>query len=143
MAQIDWLLPQMFDVPRTGAALSGPGGPWIGEAHRTEPSSEDFVMLGDCNLLPDSREYIRIVGEVDYYEGAHIVADHLVDTWVQTGHPRDEGGTWFEPGNASQSIGRLDYGFVSASLAAKVQSAWIDDEAIGSDHQPTWFELDL
>ncbi len=143
MAQIDWLLPQMFDVPRTGAALSGPGGPWIGEAHRKEPSSEDFVMLGDCNLLPDSREYIRIVGEVDYYEGAHIVADHLVDTWVQTGHPRDEGGTWFEPGNASQSIGRLDYGFVSASLAAKVQSAWIDDEAIGSDHQPTWFELDL
>ncbi len=42
-----------------------------------------------------------------------------------------------------RGIGRLDYGFVSAGLAAQVKSAWIDDEAPGSDHQPAWFELAL
>ena len=38
---------------------------------------------------------------------------------------------------------RLDYGFVSPDLAAKVVSAHIDQENPASDHQPYWFELDL
>lgn len=143
MAQIDFLLPKMLDVPQSGAVISGPGRLWNGEATREAPISEDFVVLGDCNLKPDSSEYRRIVGEPDYYEGLHIVAQHLVDTWVQAGNPRDEGVTCYDEKNDFQSIGRLDYGFVSAGLAAKVKSAWIDDEALGSDHQPTWFELAL
>ena len=143
MAQLDFLLPRILDVPRDGGAISGPDGLWNGEILQTVPLSEDFVVLGDCNLKPDSSEYRRIVGEPDYYEGLHIVAEHLVDTWVQAGHPRDEGVTCYDEQDVSQSIGRLDYGFVSAGLAAMVKSAWIDDEAFGSDHQPTWFELAL
>ena len=143
MAQIDFLLPQMLDVPRTGGAISGPEGLWNGEKARGVPLSEDFVVLGDCNFKPDSPEYRRIVGEPDYHEGLHIYAHHLVDTWVQVGHPRDEGVTCYDGNNSYQSLGRLDYGFVSAGLAANVKSAWIDDEAPGSDHQPTWFELAL
>ena len=141
MAQLDFLLPQMLDVPREGGAISGPKGLWNGEKVGGLHLSEDFVVLGDFNLNPDSPEYRRIVGEPDYYEGLHIVARHLVDTWVQAGHARDEGITCYDEKNVSQAIGRLDYGFVSAGLAAKVQNAWIDDEALGSDHQPTWFEL--
>ena len=143
MAEIDFLLPKMLDVPREGGAISGPEGLWNGEAVRAVPLSEDFVVLGDCNLKPDSAEYRRIVGEPDYHEGLHIVGKHIVDTWVQAGHPRDEGVTCYDENNIAQGIGRLDYGFVSAGLAAKVESAWIDDEAPGSDHQPTWFELAL
>ena len=143
MAQIDFLLPMALDVPRNGGALSGPGGLYNGEAVPVVPMSEDFVVMGDCNLKPDSPEYERIVGEPDHYEGMHVVAGHLVDTWVQAGHPRDEGVTCYEEADSSTSIGRLDYGFVSAGLAGKVKSAWIDEAASGSDHQPTWFELAL
>ena len=143
MAQIDFLLPKMLDVPREGGAISGPEGQWNGEEVRDLPLPEDIVVLGDCNLKPDSPEYRRIVGEPDYYEGLPIVAQHLVDTWVQVGHPPDEGVTCYDETNNFQGIGRLDYGFVSAGLASKVKSAWIDDEALGSDHQPTWFELAL
>ena len=143
MAQLDFLLPKMLEVPRDGGAISGPDGLWNGEVVQTVPLSDDFVVLGDCNLKPDSLEYHRIVGEPDYYEGQHIVATHLVDTWVQAGHPGDEGVTCYEEEDSSRSIGRLDYGFVSAGLAVNVSGAWIDDEALGSDHQPTWFELAL
>lgn len=143
IAQIDYLLPQMLDAPLNGGAISGPEELWNGELVRGAPLSEDFVVLGDCNLKPDSPEYRRVVGEPDYYEGLHIVRQHLVDAWVQAGHPRDEGVTCFDEKDISKSIGRLDYGFVSAGLAAKVKSAWIDDEASGSDHQPAWFELDI
>ena len=141
MAQLDFLLPKMLDVPREGGTISGPEGLWNGERVRGVSLSEDFVVLGDCNLKPDSPEYRRIVGEPDYLEGLHIIAQHLVDTWVQAGHPRDEEVTCYEENNVSEAIGRLDYGFVSAGLAGMVQGAWIDDGALGSDHQPTWFEL--
>jgi len=93
--------------------------------------------------MPDSAEYRRIVGETDYYEGLHIVARHLVDAWVQAGHSRDDGVTWYDDRDNSRGVGRLDYGFVSAGLATKVSRAWIDDEALGSDHQPAWFELSI
>lgn len=141
MAQIDFLLPKLLDVPREGGAVSGTEHPWpeVWEV----PLSEDFVVLGDCNLTPDSPEYNRIVGDPDYYYGSRIVAQHLVDTWVQAGHPQDEGVTWYDETKNFESGLRLDYGFVSAGLAAKVKNAWIDDEAPGSDHQPTWFELVL
>ncbi len=142
MAQIDFLLPKLFEMPREGGVISGAERPSWPE-FREVVLSEEFVVLGDCNLTPDSPEYSRIVGEPDFYYGSRIVAQHLVDTWVQTGHPQDEGVTWYDESKDFQSGLRLDYGFVSAGLAEKVKSAWIDDETLGSDHQPTWFELAL
>ena len=38
---------------------------------------------------------------------------------------------------------RLDYAFVSAGLADRIRDARIDNEAVGSDHQPVWVEIDL
>ena len=144
MAQIDFLLPKLFDVPREGGTLTGSASEWNGEEVQEVPMREDFVVLGDCNLVPDSPEYSRIVGEPDCVSGSRIVANHLVDAWVQAGHPRDEGVTAYgEDEDDNFQPCRLDYGFVSAGLAAKVRCAWIDDEAHGSDHQPTWFELAL
>lgn len=142
IAQLDFLLPKLFDTPREGGAVSGAGQPLWPE-FREVPMSEDFVALGDCNLTPDSPEYTRIVGEPDYFYGPRIVSQHLVDTWVQAGHPQNEGVTWYDESKDFQSGLRLDYGFVNAGLAEKVKSAWIDDEALGSDHQPIWFELVL
>lgn len=139
MAQIDYLLPKLLQMPREGGAVSGAEGQW--PEIREVVLSEDFVVLGDYNLTPESREYSRIVGEPDYYYGSRIVAQHLVDMWVQAGNPLNEGVTWYDESKNFQSGLRLDYGFVSAGLSNKVKSAWIDDAAVGSDHQPTWFEL--
>ena len=140
LAQIDFLLPRLRAIPQEGGAMTGVA--WR-EALGEIPMSEDFVVMGDCNLTPDSPEYRRVVGEPDYYYGRRIVAQHLVDSWVQAGHAEDAGITWYDESDDFKSGLRLDYGFVSAGLAAKVRSARIDDEAPGADHQPYWFELDI
>ena len=139
LAQIDFLLSRLPDVPREGVNVSGGGWQGVSEV----PVSEDFMVLGDCNLTPDSREYARIVGEPDYFYAMRVASPHLVDTWVQAGHSREEGVTWHDEERAPGDGLRIDYGFVSAGLVANVTSAWIDDGAVGSDHQPVWFELDL
>lgn len=140
MAQIDFLLPRLLAIPQEGGALTG-GASREGMAET--PMSEDFVVTGDCNLTPDSPEYRRVVGEADYYYGRRIVTQHPVDTWVQAGHAAETGITWYDEGKNFESGLRLDYGFVSAGLAAKVTAARIDDDAPGADHQPYWFELDI
>ena len=143
IAQIDFMLSKLFDAPREGGSISGSEVSKIASELREVLVPVEFVVLGDCNLTPGSAEYTRIVGEADYYYGSRIVAQHLVDTWVQSGNPQDSGVTWFDMTENSNNELRLDYGFVSAGLASRVKRAWIDNEAIGSDHQPTWFELDL
>ena len=104
---------------------------------------ESCALLGDCNFTPQSREYTQVVGEADYYYGRAIVGHRLVDSWTQSGHGQDEGATWHDYEEKRGPALRLDYGFVSPDLAGKVQSARIDEDASGSDHQPYWFELDL
>jgi endonuclease/exonuclease/phosphatase family metal-dependent hydrolase len=141
MAQIDYLLPKLLNVPREGGAVSGAAHGWPEIKEMVVP--DDFVVMGDHNLTPESAEYTRIVGEPDYYYGRRIVANHLVDMWVQAGHAEDAGITWYDESDGFKSGLRLDYGFASAGLAQRVAGAWIDDEAVGSDHQPTWFELEL
>jgi endonuclease/exonuclease/phosphatase family metal-dependent hydrolase len=143
IAQIDFMLSKLFDAPREGGSISGSEVSKIASELREVLVPVEFVVLGDCNLTPGSAEYTRIVGKADYYYGSRIVAQHLVDTWVQSGNPQDSGVTWFDMTENSNNELRLDYGFVSAGLASRVKRAWIDNEAIGSDHQPTWFELDL
>ncbi len=140
IAQIDYLLPKLFDIVREGGALTGPV--WF-KGMTGVPMSEECVVMGDCNLVPGSPEYLRIVGEPDYFHGSRVEARHLVDSWTQAGNPADEGLTWYDETDNWQSGFRLDYGFVSAGLAAKLGAARIDTEAPGSDHQPYWFDLDL
>ena len=138
MMQLDFLLPKMLEVPVDGATVTG--GSWNTIPDVAIP--DDYVMLGDYNLPPTSAEYTRIVGEVDYFYGLRVTAKHLVDTWVRSGNARDDGVTWYNRANDWEPGTRIDYVFVSPGLAGKVKSAWIDDDAPGSDHQPVWAELD-
>lgn len=138
MAQIDFLLARILEIPREGGACTG--SPWTPGMEET-PMSEDFVLLGDGNFTPDSREYERIVGRPDYHYGHRIVAHHPVDTWTLAGHEGEAGLTWYDEARDWQHGLRLDYGFVSAGLAKRVTRAWVDGDAAGSDHQPYWFEL--
>ena len=140
IAQIDYLLDKLAAVPREGASWTGPM--W-GTNIEPPAVSEDFVVMGDCNLIPSSPEYHRVVGEADYFYGQVLVGHHWADSWVLTGHDESEGITWYDEDDGFKSGNRLDYGFVSPGLAAKVTAARIDDDTPGSDHQPYWFDLDL
>ncbi len=135
--EIEYLLPLMFGVPFNGASVTGIEWMGIGES----PAPTEFVLMGDFNLTPTSTEYPLIVGEADYYYGHTLTGDRLVDTWTAAGNSLDEGISWYD-GSRGFEVGlKLDYGFVTPGLASRVESAWIDDDAVGSDHQPTWFEL--
>ena len=136
-AQIRYLLPRLFAVPAEGASFTGPS--WLGDDQPVVPI--EFVVMGDFNLKPDSNEYSEIVGEPDYYYGESLAGDRLVDTWTLAGNPITDGITWYDEAKNFEWGIKLDYGFVSPGLASAVTSAWIDSEASGSDHQPTWFEL--
>lgn len=136
-AEIRCLLPALFAVPGEGASLSGPS--WLGHDRSVDPP--EFVVMGDFNLKPDSAEYVEIVGEPDYYYGRTLSGDRLADTWTLAGNEVTEGITRYDTSKDLAEGGKLDFGFVSPGLASRVTAAWIDDEAAGSDHQPTWFEL--
>jgi len=138
LAQLDYLLPRLLDVPREGGVCMSLKGD-----REDLPMPESCVVMGDCNFTPQSREYARVVGEADYYYGRSIVGHHLVDSWTHSGHGQDEGVTWYDDEEKKGPDLRLDYGFVSPDLAGRIRSARIDDDAPGSDHQPYWFELDL
>ncbi len=151
--QIEQLLAIVRTAPQEGTVVSGapPDGEWYeGEVGPKMPA--EAVLLGDFNLTPDSENYTQIVGPpVPHDRAANglgpaghprlIAADGFVDAWVAAGHGERDGVTVPEPrGNPTPC--RVDYGFVSAALAARVRRAWIDGDTPASDHQPAWFELD-
>ena len=81
-------------------------------------------------------EYDRIVGPASARYGRLNNLTGFVDAWVAAEHREDEGSTIPEGK-------RIDYCFVSASIAHRVRSSWIDADATGSDHYPLWTEIDL
>ena len=126
------------------------GGAWTGDPDAlTEewrlgdppPSPQEAVILGDCNFAPDSIEYDLMVGPRDRFKGRAGVLGGFKDAWTTAGHVEDDGYTWATPDDSDRV--RIDHCFVSAPLAQRVKSAWIDNLAQGSDHYPLWVELDL
>ena len=138
-------MPQVEALLSIHARAPSEGGAWCGghpdpEAGWTEgempPMPSDAILMGDFNFEWNAPEYDRIVGPLSPGYGRLNGLASFVDAWVAAGHCEDEGAT----------IGagkRIDFCFVSASLAARVRSCRIDAEASGSDHQPLWVEMDL
>ena len=138
-------LPQVEALLAIHARAPSEGGAWCGghpepEEGWTEgempPMPANAILLGDFNFEYDSLEYERIVGPMSAKYGRLNRVTGFVDAWVATGHREDEGATI----PAGQ---RIDYCFVSASLAHRVRSSRVDANAIGSDHQPLWVDIDL
>ncbi len=139
--QLDYLLPKLFAVPGEGGVISG----MPTDERRLPDPQQDFVVLGDFNLAPDSAEYRRIVGEPDYFYGPVVTEGHLVDSWCASGHGADEGVTWrdCDSETAPPAELRLDYAFVSPNLAGRVLATRIDNSTEASDHYPFWMDLDF
>ena len=137
-------LPQvraLLDIHRNASAQ---GGAWSGghpdpSTGWTEgdmpPMPSDALLMGDFNFEPKDEEYTRLTGPWSQQHGRVTPLDGFVDSWAAAGHDEREGITCDGK--------RLDYIFVSSSMADRIQSARIDSGARGSDHQPYWCELRL
>lgn len=139
-------LPQVDAVLEIHRRAASEGGAWCGghpdpDAGWTEgdmpPMPREAVLTGDFNFDWRAPEYDRIVGPLSPRHGRLNNTDGFVDAWVAAGHAEDDGRTLHD------SARRIDYCFVSATLASQVRSCRIDNDARGSDHCPVWTELDL
>lgn len=139
--QIETILDVHRRAPIEGGAWCGtPGDEWTeGQAPPAMP--REAVLMGDFNMFASSPLYDRIVGPVSPGRGRMNNPEGFVDAWVAAGHAEHAGATCFSEGPSKGR--RIDYCFVSAALAGGIRSAWIDEKADGSDHQPIWTEIDL
>lgn len=104
----------------------------------------DTVLLGDFNMTPEGSDYCMVVGEHDVATGRGLHADGFADSWnFANKRVDDDGHTWWpDPPNRTPGVPlRLDYCFVSPSLAHNIDHAWVDESANGSDHKPYWVEV--
>jgi endonuclease/exonuclease/phosphatase family metal-dependent hydrolase len=138
-------MPQVEALLAVHARAPSEGGAWCGghpdpTAGWTEgempPMPTEAILMGDFNFEWDGPEYNRIVGPASERYGRLNRLTGFVDAWVAVGHREDEGAT-IPTGK------RIDFCFVSASLAGRIKTCRIDGEATGSDHQPLWTEIDL
>ncbi len=138
LLQLDALLAILARAPRDGGAWSGDpeahGGGWsCGEA--PPPMPERVVLMGDFNAEPDSEVYARLT---------RPEAGGLVDAWAAAGNEASGVITWSPyPGAVTDREMRLDHCFLSPELDGRVRRAWVDRQALGSDHYPIWVEIDL
>ena len=90
-------------------------------------------------MEPDSGEYERFVGPMSRYGGRITNPEGFVDAWVEAGNAVDAEPT----AEVNDRPVRLDYCFVSAGLKDRIRAVRVDRDAVGSDHQPVWTEIDL
>jgi len=138
LPQVDALLDIHARAPGEGGAWCGghpdPAAGWTQGEMPSMPA--EAILLGDFNFTCDSSEYERIAGPRSARYGRLNRLTGFVDAWVAaTGS--EEGGPTIGDGR------RIDFCFVSASLAGNVRAARVDAAAQGSDHQPLWVDLDF
>ena len=144
LLQLDWLFAILRRAVEDGGAWSGEhhvhGKDWsCGEA--PPPIPEACVLMGDFNAEPDSEEYRRLT-QTGAESAAADATDRLTDAWAAAGKGPDDVFTWTPyPGAVPNREMRLDYCFVTGNLGARVTRAWVDHEALGSDHYPCWFDI--
>lgn len=132
--QVTRLLQVHHQARTEGGVLSGEIWSDWASARLAPPATEHAMLLGDFNAEPDSREYAMIVAT----PSDENPLGGFVDAWRIAGDDANGGITDPSDGGA-----RIDYMFVTMTLAGRVRRAHVDQNAIGSDHQPLWVEIDL
>ncbi|WP_117194564.1 endonuclease/exonuclease/phosphatase family protein [Rhizobium terrae] len=138
LEQILYLKARALNFVAEGGALTGGAE----QGFPDPPQPADFLIMGDFNMEPESGEYVAMVGQRDRLYGRALRANQPVDAleWLKVRTP--ETYTWAEPPGERQMKMHLDHCFVSSGLAPRLKSAWVDNEALGSDHFPLWVELE-
>ncbi|MCZ8177916.1 MAG: endonuclease/exonuclease/phosphatase family protein [Rhizobium sp.] len=135
IAQIAFLKDRVFGYLSEGGALTGA----IEFAVSDPPLPEDFLVMGDFNMEPESPEYIAMVGRNDAYYGRAPRAGLPTDVEAHL-KARPEGGYSWISEDGSRRM-HLDYCFVSGGLVSRLKTCRVDVSARGSDHLPVWVEL--
>ncbi|PHP69121.1 endonuclease [Zhengella mangrovi] len=131
-AQIRWLLRAALEHRLDGGAATGLASLGYPEL----PAPEDFVLMGDFNMDPESPEYVILTGPLDPEYGRRTNARFVRDVSVTA----DGADSWFDPAGHLQPR-RLDFCFASAGIAHRFRDARVDSEATGSDHRPVWVTM--
>lgn len=141
LPQAETLRDILLDAPRRGAPWGGAESAAAGFGVPAVPWPRGGILMGDMNFAPGSPEYEFLIGDISPMTGARISrAEGLFDAWVLTGQAETEGHTFVKPDRPNM---RLDHCFVTSELVPAVRSMWIDEAAVGSDHQPIFVTLEL
>lgn len=137
IAQIRFLKERLLGYPLEGGGITGAADFGFAEL----PHPEDFVVMGDFNMEPETPEYCEMAGSRDAYYGRSLRVENAVDALAHLGRLTPESYSWVHPDDPQRRM-HLDYCFVSTGLVPRLKDAWTDYEADGSDHLPIGFELE-
>ncbi|MGV3549716.1 endonuclease/exonuclease/phosphatase family protein [Rhizobium sp.] len=137
ITQIAFLKDRLANYAIEGGAVTG--GSEMG--FQELPHTDDYVVMGDFNMMPEQPEYIAMVGPRDLYYGRTATAAFPVDALDWLGKRKGGDHTWEEPGNP-EIRQYLDYCFVSGPLAGRLKDGWVDAACVASDHKPVWVDLE-
>ncbi len=140
--QAEFIVSLVKNSPLQGGAWTGPASDSPDRDYSVgalqPPMSENAVVLGDFNMQQDSPEY-EIITTAMNHENQLV----LWDTWASV-NPDNNIMTWHpnpsRPGGEQSA--RLDYCFVTPGLANHVIASRVDEDSVGSDHQPVWLKLE-
>ena len=137
IGQIAYLKQRLSNYANEGGVVTG--GEEFGFPEL--PHTDDYIVMGDFNLMPEQPEYLAMVGPRDLYYGRTANAASPLDALDYLGKRRDNDFTWEEPGKP-EIRQYLDYCFVSGTLAGRLKDGWVDASCIASDHKPVWVEME-
>jgi len=143
LLQAERLLAHHHSVEGRGPVLSGDHADpsWTSEP-ALPPMPVSAIVMGDLNLHDTSPAYELLVGDYAPRYGNLTRRDGFLDAWVHCNKnmARDDrlatGATCL--GNYNE---RIDYCLVTPDLRPSLTKAWVDREAVGSDHQPLFVEF--
>lgn len=136
IAQIRHLRERVNAYISEGGSLTGASEFEVAEP----PPAEDYVLMGDFNMEPESPEYLACVGIKDRYYGRVARLDTPLDALDRVGWLKPGSYSWMDPANREKRL-HLDYAFISAGLEGRLRSAYVDTAPIGSDHFPVFIEI--
>ncbi|MET3599492.1 endonuclease/exonuclease/phosphatase family protein [Martelella mangrovi] len=137
LAQISFLRKRLAGFAMEGSAMTG--GAEYGLAD--PPMAEDFILLGDFNMEPESEDYLAMAGRRELDGARNLRAGQPVDIFDRLGARAGNAITWTHPSFENGEGKWVDYVFVSPGLAPRIRGARVDRDAKGSDHFPLWVTL--
>ncbi|MBY3103816.1 endonuclease [Rhizobium laguerreae] len=134
--QLQFLNAHINAFVQEGGTLTG-----AGEFDLPEPPlPEDYVIMGDFNMEPESPEYCALAGAGGGYYGRVARIGTPVDAFAALKAYSPESYSWMDPEDRGKRM-HLDYCFVSCGLLSRLKSVRIDTQSVGSDHFPVWVEI--
>ncbi len=138
IAQIRHLNDRINGFRLEGGAVSGAGELDFEDL----PLPEDYVVMGDFNMVPESPEYCALAGAKDGYYGRVPRIGTPVDALAALDGYHPGSYSWMDPKDHGKRM-HLDYCFVSGGLAGSLEAAHVDTDSVGSDHFPVWVEIEV